>query len=430
MTPRRRIAIIGSGIAGNTAAWALHRDHDVTIYEAEPRPGGHTRTSTFVIAGRRYDVDTGFIVYNELTYPRFTTLLAELGVDTEGSDMSFGANCEKSGLEYGTADLNALFAQRRNVLSPRFLGVWRDFHRFARETRELAELVPIRQTLGDYLLREKYTPAFRDWFVVPMAAAIWSAKARDILDFPLSTFLRFMHNHRMLQPSGQPEWRVVRGGSQNYLTALYARMPINLLCNSPVKSIVRHADYVSVRTAADDEDRFDGVVLACHAPTALQLLADPSRAERDILGAIRYQPNTAILHTDIGVLPKRRAAWASWNYHVPSDPLAPVSVTYDMNRLQNIAGNQRFLVTLNREQGIADDRILEKVAYEHPIFDVAAIEAQARWSSISGQRRTFFAGAYWRFGFHEDGVFSGQRAARQVADVLASAQPLQHLAYA
>lgn len=411
---RYKIAIIGAGIAGNTAAWLLQRDYDVTVFEAETRLGGHTRTSTIVRPSGSYNVDTGFIVYNELTYPLFCQLLHELGVETQVSDMSFGVCCQKSGLEYGTRNLAAIFAQRQRLFSPRFLNVWREFRRFSLTTATLAEQVPLTLTLGEYLSQQGYSTAFRDWFVVPMAAAIWSARAEAILNFPLATFLRFMHNHRMLQASGQPEWRTIKGGSRVYVDALYKRLRATVCSGVPVHSLRRQDNGVTLRTADGVAYHFDAVVFACHSTTALRLLADASLNERVILGAIRYQANLAILHGDSRVLPKRRAAWASWNYLVPADPSDRVAVTYDMNRLQKLNAAEPFLVTLNHEQGIDPRKIYERVQYEHPIFDVSAIQAQQRWAEISGQRSTYYAGAYWRFGFHEDGVWSAHRVVAQL----------------
>lgn len=427
---RRKIAIIGAGIAGNTAAWLLQHDYDVTIFEAETRVGGHTRTSKISRPSGEYNVDTGFIVYNELTYPLFCKLLDELGVATQASDMSFGVRCEKSGLEYGTRNLASVFAQKRRLFSPRFLNVWREFRRFSLATKDLAEQAPLSLTLGQYLLQQGYSAAFRDWFVVPMAAAIWSARAETILDFPLATFLRFMHNHRMLQASGQPQWRTIKGGSRAYVDALYSRLRANVCRGMPVRAVERHSQGALVRSADDRAHNFDAVIFACHSLTALRLLADASFNERVVLGGIRYQPNKAILHGDIGVMPKSRAAWASWNYVVPAAAGDPVAVTYDMNRLQNISPSEPFLVTLNREQGIDPKKIYETVQYEHPIFDVAAIKAQGRWAEISGERATYYVGAYWRFGFHEDGVWSAHRAAAQLRQRLPARGDLPVAAHA
>ncbi len=418
MTVRNRVAIIGAGIAGNSAAWELAADYDVTVFEAEARLGGHTRTSTFEFDGREYAVDTGFIVYNRDTYPDFCRLLGELNVPTQDSDMSFGAMDQASGVAYSTRSLSSLFAQRRNLLRPSYYRVWTDFIRLSRVAPKLERSLAPTVTVGEYLDEHGYSIQFRDLFVIPMAAAIWSATPGAITSFPMLTMVRFMQNHRMLQPSGQPMWRVIKGGSRTYVDALYRSLPVTVRRAAPVRSVVRAKGGVTVIEQSGASQFFDAVVIATHSTQALSLLDNPTKHEHQVLGAIRYQPNTAILHTDTAVLPDNRRAWASWNYRVSKGGSQPVCVTYDMNRLQSIESPHHFLVTLNGSDLVEPGRILEVVDYEHPVFDVAAINAQSQWQQISGVRNIFFAGAYWRYGFHEDGVFSGLRAARQLRQTL------------
>ncbi|RMF14768.1 MAG: dehydrogenase [Candidatus Dadabacteria bacterium] len=408
---RPQVAIIGAGIAGNGAAWRLRGRAALTLFEQQARLGGHTRTSLVDRTGEPLPVDTGFIVYNETNYPLFTQLLAELKVATQASDMSFGVSCERTGLEYSTRNVNGLFAQRRRLFDPRFLRVWRDFLRFGREAEEILAGEPADRTVAEYLEANGYSEWFRDWFVIPMAAAIWSATARNVLEFPVVTMVRFMRNHRMLQASGQPQWRVVRGGSRQYVDALYRAMDdVVVRRDEGVVSLRRQRDGVLLRTDKGETQRFDYVIVATHSDQALRLLSDADPVERDVLGAIRYQKNRAILHTDATAMPQRRRAWASWNYRIPASEGVPVSVTYDMTRLQSLPGPERYFVTLNREDLVHPDHIVEVIDYEHPIFDAAAIAAQRRRDELHCGR-TFFAGAYWGFGFHEDGLRSGYEAA-------------------
>lgn len=410
------IAIIGSGISGLVVAHRLHREHDLTIYEAGSHVGGHTRTLTVEHEGRLIPVDTGFIVFNTRNYPRFTALLDELGVESQPTTMSFSVRDDASRFEYGGGSLNAIIAQRRNVLRPRFWRMIAGFRRFASEAPRAIERGDEWTALGAYLKRERYPRAFGEHLIVPMAAAIWSTPDADILGLPLGFFVRFFSNHGMLSVRGRPVWRTIVGGSRVYVERLIEPFRDRILLNTPVRSVVRTADGVLVRTTTD-ERRFDEVVLACHADQALRMLADPSAAEREVLGALPYRPNDAVLHRDESLLPRRRRAWSAWNYtaraHRGADGQS-VAVTYDMEILQRLGARRHLCVTLNDAESIDPACILDRHAFEHPAFDASAIRAQARHAEISGINRTHYCGAYWFNGFHEDGVRSAERVADAV----------------
>lgn len=401
-----RIAIVGSGISGLVAARGLHRRHEVSVFEAQDRIGGHTHTVELELEGERHAVDTGFIVYNEATYPHFTRLLAQLGVETQPSDMSFGVSCERTGLEWASRGLGSLFAQPRNLLRPSFHRMLRDVLRFNRESRQLLGTPEEKASLGDYLCGAGYSPEFVQHYVLPMGAAIWSADPDAFLRFPVASFVRFFANHGLLATRPSVAWRVIRGGSARYVERLVAPFRERIRTGCAVRAIRRQRRFVEVATAAGIE-RFDHVVLAVHSDQALRLLTDPSGLERWLLSSITYQENEVALHTDASILPRRRRAWASWNYRIPRTSGRRVLVTYDMNRLQGLRSRQRLLVTLNGEDRIAPARVLRRFTVQHPVFDAEAIAAQRRHAEISGQRRTHFCGAYWGYGFHEDGVRSG-----------------------
>jgi len=404
-----KVAVVGTGIAGNVVAARLRIEHDITVYEASRYVGGHTNTVDVDWGGRRYAVDTGFIVFNDWTYPRFVQLLSELGVASRPSDMSFAFSCERTGLEYNGTSLATLFAQRRNLLRPSFYRMLADIARFNRD----APAVLVRAhacTLATYLAENAYSSAFVEHYLVPMAAAIWSAEPGAVLEMPAEFLVRFFANHGMLSVNERPQWRVVEGGSRSYVERLVAghRDRIRLECR--VRSVTRTAAGVEIAADGVEPEHFDAVFLACHSDQALALLADPSPAEREVLGAIRYAPNEAVLHTDASLLPRSRRAWGSWNYRTPRDPRAGVVVTYHMNRLQGLDAPVELCVTLNGGGAIAPDRVLARFHYEHPAFDRAAVAAQRRHAQIDGARRTYFCGAYWRYGFHEDGVVSALAA--------------------
>ncbi len=406
-----RIAVVGSGIAGLGAAWLLSRKHEVVMYERGDYLGGHTHTHDIQLENSRYSVDSGFIVFNEAHYPLLTKLFAELGVGSQPTTMSFSVHDEGNGLEYNAGSVRGLFAQPGNLLSMRFWRMLGDLKRFYREAPAVLSDPAPGPTLGEYLHSNRYSDVFRDHHIVPMASALWSSPSRGILDFPIKHLVGFMANHHMLQLSGRPQWRVVRGGSHSYVQALRAQWPVQERLSTAVTSINRLPQGVNVTSAAGSEV-FDEVVLACHADDALALLADATVQEKEILGAIGYRDNEAILHTDIRVLPRHRSAWAAWNAHVPARGDAPCSVSYWMNELQSLDAPEQFIVTLNRRAAIDPARVLQRMHYRHPQQDHASVAAQARKHEIQGVGHTWFAGAGWGFGFHEDGLRSGVEVAR------------------
>ncbi len=400
-----RIAIVGSGIAGLVAARRLHPQHDITLFEANDYPGGHTHTLDVTSAGRDYAVDTGFIVFNDWTYPNFIQLLDELEVGSQATRMSFSVRCAGTGLEYNGANLNTLFAQRRNLLKPSFHRMLRDILRFNRTAPGLLDRRD-DPTLGDYLRSEGYGPGFINHYIIPMGAAIWSSDPVYMLDMPARFFIRFFKNHGLLSVNQQPQWRVIRGGSREYVTPLIAPFRDRIRLASPVRRIRRLPNKVAICTDAVQGEAFDQVVIATHSDQALAMLVDPSPAERDILGAIPYQENDVVLHTDTRLLPRRQLAWAAWNYHIPREPQQQVAVTYNMNLLQGLQAPETFCVTLNHSAAIDPTKVLARLRYQHPVFTLRAVKAQSRRAEISGVNRTWYCGAYWHNGFHEDGVVS------------------------
>lgn len=405
-----KIAIIGTGVAGLTAAWRLHREHDITVFEANDYVGGHTATVDVDWHGRHYAIDTGFIVFNDWTYPNFIALLEELDVPWQFSNMSFSLSCERTGLEYNGTSVNSLFAQRRNALRPSFLRMIWDILRFSRESRELLRGGEADLTLGEYIARRGYSDSFRERYIVPMGMAIWSSTEQAMLDFPARFFVDFFDKHGFLNVDDRPVWRTVKGGSREYVRKLTAPFRSRIRLSTPVARVRRDATGVVLRTATGDEARFDYVIFACHSDQALAMLDDPSAAEREILGALPYQPNDAVLHTDTRMLPRAPLARAAWNYHALDRALGGrsdlLAVTYDMNILQNITAPVVFMVTLNRSDEIDPATVLGRYRYSHPIYTPAGVRAQARRGEISGANRSFYCGAYWRYGFHEDGVVS------------------------
>ena len=412
-TGRQKIAVIGTGIAGNLAAFRLAPEHDITVYEADSRIGGHTNTVDVVAAGKRWAVDTGFIVFNNATYPNFIALLDELGVESQDSNMSFSMRNERNGLEYNGASLNTLFAQRRNLLRPSFYRMLRDILRFNREALALLNEPSNTITLGDYLKKNGYSREFVDHYIVPMGAAIWSATPDGMAAVPAGFFVRFLYTHGLLSIDDRPTWRVIKGGSNNYVEKLVAGHRDRIRLNSPVQWIRRHPEHIEVKAKGAGVERYDQVFLACHSDQALRMLADPTPQERDVLGAIEYQKNEAVLHTDTSLMPRRRLAWAAWNYHIPAGAgmsKGRVALTYNMNILQSLKAPVQFCVTLNHRQAIDPEKIIQVINYSHPIFTERAVAAQKRHRDINGARRTYFCGAYWRYGFHEDGVLSAINA--------------------
>mgnify|MGYP006152399817 CR=1 FL=1 len=408
-----RIAIVGSGISGLVAAHRLHSKADVTVYEADARIGGHSHTVEVDLAGERHAIDTGFIVYNEKTYPNFTRLLADLEVGTEPSDMSFGLSCERSGLEWASRGLRGIFAQPSNVFRRPFRNMLRDVIRFNRESTVLLDQADEKTTLGDYLAGAGYGEEFINHYVVPMGAAIWSADPSRFLGIPATTFVRFFYNHGLLETPPSLSWRVVSGGSSRYVEKLVSPFRDAIMTDCPVLSVRRAGLGVQISSRRGVEE-FDRVVFAVHSDQALRLLSDPSELERKVLSSIAYQENEVFLHTDESLIPRRSAAQASWNYLLPREDEGRVLVTYDMNRLQNLSSSTRFLVTLNGAHRIDPDKVLRRLVYHHPVLDTRAIEAQKRRSDMSGKDRTHFCGAYWGHGFHEDGVASALEVCSEI----------------
>ncbi len=417
-----RIAIVGAGIAGNVAAYHLCGEHDISVFEAGAHVGGHTHTHAVEQRGRQYQVDTGFIVFNDRTYPNFTRLLAELGVESQASHMSFSVRDESSGLEYNGTSLNALFAQRRNLVNPGFLGMVRDILRFNREAPALLEGADDGLSLGDYLRAGGYGRRFVEHYIVPMGAAIWSTDPVSMQRFPARFFVRFFHNHGMLSVDDRPTWRVVRGGSARYVDRLVAPFRHRIRLRTPVESIRRLPGMVMVKPRGGAAERYDAVVLACHSDQALALLADPAREEREVLGAIPFQRNDAVLHTDTRLMPSRKLAWAAWNYHVLARAGSHVALTYNMNILQGLDAPEPFLVTLNRGDAIDPAKVIRRITYHHPLYTPAGVAAQARIGELNGARHTYYCGAWCRNGFHEDGVASALEAVKHLRERETGAQ--------
>lgn len=405
-----RIAIIGTGISGLVCGYKLAARHELTLFEAADWVGGHTHTVDVEVQGQPYAIDTGFIVFNDWTYPNFIQLMDEIGVGSQPTEMSFSVHDPVSRVEYNGNNLNSLFAQRRNLLSPGFLGMVGDILRFNKQAlRDLnEERISADTTLGDYLAAEQYGQRFIDHYIIPMGSAIWSMSLADMLAFPLQFFVRFFRNHGLLSVSDRPQWRVVQGGSRSYVAPLSAAFSDRIRLNCPVQRVERTAEGVTLHSAAGSED-FDKVIFACHSDQALALLSEPSEQELAILGAIGYADNDVVLHTDTRLLPDRKLAWASWNYRLGGDRQQPAAVTYNMNILQGIQAPETFCVSLNQTAAIDPDKILARFSYAHPQFSLPAQQAQQRWRELLGARHSYFCGAYWANGFHEDGMVSALR---------------------
>lgn len=413
------IAIIGSGISGLTCAYLLSRQHQVTLFEADGRIGGHTHTVDVDWQGRRYGVDTGFIVYNDWTYPNFIRLLDQLGVASRPTEMSFSVHDPASGQEYKGHTLGSLFARRRNLLSPGFWGMLRDILRFNREATAdfQAQRIDTTTRLGDYLRDRRYGQRFIDHYIVPMGSAIWSMSPAGMLEFPLQFFVRFCHNHGLLSVNQRPQWRVLEGGSRAYIEPLCTRFRQRIHLDCPVQRVSRDTDGVTVHSRRGPE-RFDKVIFACHSDQALALLDTPSVDEVDVLGALAYAHNEVLLHTDTRLLPQRQKAWASWNYRLGGPPQAPAALTYNMNILQGFDAPVTFCVSLNQSESVDPAKILARFDYAHPQYSLAGIAAQARQNDLQGQQHSYFCGAYWANGFHEDGVVSALTVAEHFGEAL------------
>jgi predicted NAD/FAD-binding protein len=407
-----KFAIVGAGISGLAAAHLLAREHEITVFEAGERPGGHANTVRVDTENATHHVDTGFIVFNDRNYPNFERLIASLRVPWQKSDMSFGVS-DGGDFEYNGASANGLFANRAHLVAPWFHRMVADLVRFNREARALLRVGGDGPSLGHWLEELRFSRAFVDRLIVPQASAVWSADPRQMWSFPARFLVEFFDNHGMLGFRDRPRWRTIAGGSRAYVEALIRPWRERLRLGTPVLAVSRADDHVLVRPRGGEPERFDHVVLAVHSDQALRLLADASDREHEILGAIPYQANEAVLHTDVGLLPRRRRAWASWNYHLLPEPSGLATVTYHMNRLQALRADREFMVTLNRSGAIDPERVLRRFRYAHPVYTAAGARAQARVHEISGVGRTHFCGAYWGYGFHEDGVVSGLRVARR-----------------
>ncbi|MGX5218320.1 NAD(P)/FAD-dependent oxidoreductase [Pseudomonas segetis] len=414
-----KIAIIGSGISGLTSAYLLNRKHQITVFEASDWIGGHTHTVEVETAGKRFAIDTGFIVFNDWTYPHFIRLLGQLGVAYKPTQMSFSVSDPVSGTEYNGNSLNSLFAQRSNLISPRFWNMVRDILRFNREVIDDLNNYRIHpsMTLGQYLKAGGYCSRFTEHYIVPMGAAIWSMSLQDMLDFPLQFFVRFFKNHGLLSVNNRPQWCVIEGGSSRYIAPLSASFKQHIRLNCPVQRVERDAEGVNIYST-NGLERFDKVVFACHSDQALALLAQPSAQERQILGALRYADNDVVLHTDTRLLPQRPLAWASWNYRLGGPVEQPAAVTYNMNILQGIQSDTTFCVSLNQSAQIEPSKILGRYSYSHPQYSLDSVGAQSRHEELLGPNHSYFCGAYWANGFHEDGVVSALRVARHFDEAL------------
>ncbi len=405
-----KIAIIGTGIAGNVLAYHLNQEHDITVFEANNYIGGHSHTHDIVIGDERQVIDTGFIVFNYRTYPKFTGLLDKLGIRARKSDMSFSVKCDISELEYNGKNLNTLFAQRRNLLRPGFYRMLRDILRFNRTAPELLHQPHNRISLGEYLHQHNFGEAFVSQYIIPMGSAIWSSSFNQMMAFPAQLFIRFFANHGLLSVNDHPDWYVIDGGSRNYVEALSRSYRDRIRLNEPVYRIDRKPGGVEISGPNTQAEKFDYVFMACHADQALAMLGTADAFEREILNAFPYQQNEAVLHTDASILPRQRRAWAAWNYHRRADYTRPAAVTYNMNILQGLRSRHTFCVTLNNNEAIDESRILRRMQYAHPLFTEKGMLAQQRHCEINGHHRCFYAGAYWRYGFHEDGVVSAIHA--------------------
>jgi len=407
-----KIAIIGTGISGMLAAYLLSQDHEVTVFEANNYIGGHTHTINVELEGESYAVDTGFIVFNHRTYPNFIKLMERLGIASQPSFMSFSVKCEKTGLEYNGTSLNKLFAQRRNLARPAFYRMLRDIFRFNRAALTLLQGDHPNVTLGEYLAEHGYSQEFVEYYLIPMGAALWSADPHHLRFFPARYFVQFFHNHGMLGVYQRPQWRVIQGGSCRYVEALTRPYGDRIRLNCPVMSITRHPHSVEIRSQRDGVEQFDQVVIATHSDQALAMLADPSNAEREVLGAFPYHKNEVLLHTDSSILPQRRLAWASWNYHILRQGDGRVAVTYNLNILQGLCAPQQFCVTLNHADAVDPAKVIRRITYDHPGYTCSSVAMQKRHDTINGVNRTYFCGAYWGYGFHEDGVKSALAVCR------------------
>ncbi|MBT8448175.1 MAG: FAD-dependent oxidoreductase [Gammaproteobacteria bacterium] len=404
-----KVAVIGTGIAGNVAAYHLCKKHDITVYEANDYIGGHTHTHEIELDGEQHRIDTGFIVFNHKTYPNFIRLLEEMGVPYKNSDMSFSVACERTGLEYNGTTLNSLFAQRRNFFRPSFYRMIRDILRFNKDSAELLEESQKDVLLGNYLADNNYSENFIEHYIIPMGSAIWSMSKAQMMEFPAQFFVRFFTNHGMLSVDDRPQWYVIENGSKSYLDAMTKGYKDRIRLNSPVKAIERTDAGVVVKTA-DSEETYDYVFNACHSNQAFEQLTAANQIEQETLGVMHYQYNDVVLHTDESILPKRKLAWAAWNYHLLEKQTGKATLSYDMNILQGLESKHTFCVTVNNSEAIDETKVIKRLDYDHPLFTQESVAAQLRHREVNGSDRIYYCGAYWRYGFHEDGVFSALQA--------------------
>jgi predicted NAD/FAD-binding protein len=412
-----RIAVVGAGISGLCVAYQLRQAHDVTVFEANDYAGGHTNTLAVPRGDQPLAVDTGFIVFNERTYPNFCALLQELQVASQPSDMSFGVRCDRSGLEYAGTGLNGLLAQRMNLLRPGFWRLLRDWRRFGKEAAKLLQHPTEAISVRDYFREHGYSREFREQYFLPIGSAIWSCPHERLEDFPMRFIVAFYRNHGLLTLDDPPTWRVIKGGSRRYVEALLRRLPREVVLNAAIHSVERCAGGARLHFAAGRSEQFDHVVLACHADQSLRMLGSAATpTERTLLSAFPYEKNIAVLHTDTSVLPRSQRAWASWNYHIPAARTQQATVTYNMNRLQSLATKEVYCVTLNEEQRIDPRKVIRTITYHHPLFSTSRLAAQQRHGELINCQGLSYCGAYWGNGFHEDGVNS----ALAVSSVLAT----------
>lgn len=403
-----KIAIVGSGISGLTCAYLLNREHDITVFEKNDYVGGHTHTHDIEYDGEKLSVDSGFIVYNEWTYPNFIKLLDQLGVERQLTRMGFSVKSEKNNLEYAGHSLNGLFAQRSNFFRPSFMRILFSMRRFNAEARDDLGTLDPQITLGQYLTSNNYPREFIQHYIIPIGAAIWSTVPKQMMDVPAVFFIRFFENHGLLQVVNRPNWWVISGGSKKYVEKMIYDFKGKIRLSTPVKNVKRGIDSITVKFGSNglEKENFDSIIFACHSNQSLAMLDSPSKQEEEVLSAIKYQRNDALLHFDDSILPKRKNAWSSWNYLLDEDPNRAVALTYNMNILQSLKSDRTFCVSLNSGDLIAQSKVIKHLNYEHPLFTLSSINAQGRKHEVSGKNNTYYCGAYWRNGFHEDGVIS------------------------
>ena len=411
----KKVAIIGSGISGLTSAYLLNKHHNVQVFEINDYIGGHTATIDFELDETPYSIDTGFIVFNDKTYPNFLKLLGQIGIQKQPTEMSFSVTNPLTGLEYNGNNLNTLFAQRRNIANPRFWSLISQILKFNKLCKALydSNSIPVKLSLGEFLSDNGFNDYFCQNYILPMAAAIWSSSLNQVKQFELSFFIRFFYNHGLLNIQDRPQWYVIPGGSKSYIKPLINDFEEKIHLNANIQAVTRNSDGIELTFENNRTEQFDDVIFACHSDQALKLLSDPTEDEKAILSAMPYVNNEVVLHTDKAMLPKRELAWASWNYLLSGDEDALASVTYNMNILQGLDVEPTFCVTLNKTNAINPEKIIRKFNYTHPVFSTESQKAQLQRDTICGKHNTHFAGAYWYNGFHEDGVRSGVDVAKR-----------------